>query len=141
MGNQRAKWNVVIADGGDQDGLQFYSPFTGVLADDEHGSKDPSLVYIYLGDVGELMLARTDAEAVVAAVLGPDADEPESTGKDVVANIVRDAETIAERLRAQLGLQTLTIVDPGGWGGVNTFCWEVGNVVDGEWVPADRKIG
>lgn len=140
MSVQNRSWSVVVIESESLDGIRLYSPFTGVAADEDGSSADPSLVYAYIGDAGELMHTRHDAEAVVGTVLGDDAMANESQGSDAVADVVRAAERIAERLCTDLGVRTLTIVDPGGWGGVNAYCWEVGSVVDGEWRPSNRTI-
>jgi hypothetical protein len=119
---------VVVINDDPFDGIMTFSPFTGQAAG-EGAADDPSLVYEYLGAIGELSHVRSDVEEHLS-----EAFEGDDAEGDAVSVLADEAEAMSAKL-AKLNLPTVTFVIAGGWNGIIVRCYEVGSVIDGEWTP------
>lgn len=130
-------YNVFVVDDAELDGPPLFSPFTGLRPPvDSTDPADPSLVYDYCGEAGELTMVRQDARAIVEPLFAADVEDAEDDDDDDPVKAVRkNAEAAAKKLR-KAGIRTVTIILPGGWNGVVATCWQVGTIADGEWVAA-----
>ena len=145
--------DVILIDDDNEDGIPLYSPFTGIISgsedfDSEDRHKDPSLVFFYLGDIGEFYFVRSDVSQIVDEAFNSDSKEGQSLGKkedssskpqQMVMKVVSIAESLSTRLKAEKKLNTVTFVQTGGWNGINVVCFEQGYLSDGEWHSLRRK--
>jgi len=156
--------NVILIDDDKEDGIPLYSPFTGIPYFYEDGPdfdpdgrhRDPSLVFCYIGQIGDFHFIRPDAEEIVSAAFYDESDdesddesrEEQSSGKkvgkrngdhDMVKELIRIAESISTRLKTERNLNTLTFVQTGGYNGMIVSCFEQGYLSDGEWCPLRCK--
>jgi hypothetical protein len=127
-------YNVFVIDDAELDGPTLFSPFTGFKPPvDSTDAADPSLVYDFCGEAGELTTVREDVRAIIEPLFAADAEDDDE--EDPVEAVRKNAEAAAKKLR-ESGIRTMTIILPGGWNGVVATCWQVGTIADGEWVAA-----
>ena len=146
--------NVILIDDCQEDGITLHSPFTGIPyfseddvdlhSDDRH--RDPSLVFCYIGNIGEFHFIRPDVSEMVDAAFHDKFREEQTSGKkvgehdnahDMVKEVTRIAESISTKLKTEKNLNTVTFVQTGGWNGMVVSCFEQGYLSGEEWCPLE----